>query len=750
MASAADLPLLVLPVWGDGEPAVEHGPAILWAMRRVPAEVIDKVAFSNWAATYRLRTRSTQVYLKLLPPVQRAQVDRIRVLAELFPEVVPQVLAVEPESGWLLMADHGGEDVCAAGDAAATTAVAYARLQAAAAGRDDLLAACTPVDLSRCVDELLAFLGSAGPHDDATGPSVTAAHYIGRRDAERYLALIGSRTQVLQRHVAAATWLPPTVCHGDLHLGNVALRPDGGVVIFDWDELCTGPVGLSLQGLLGGCTRATLVLSRMATGRDPGDGPEARVLSAYLRTLVAAGHASERTLLAGLPGALCAGQLRFIASFGKYPGAQDVGAPGQTLRHRLSDLLDLCDWLSSRDEDTALAQADDYLARGEPARAHRLVQDRLARAPERVDLLVRFGQGALALGDSEQAREAFAMAWDRAPDRLEACRGLAHALLEQSSFAAAQSVLDQARQARGGLPGELDELRARIEQWQRLQHEANEPGAMPCIALTDDERDRGQLGPGVRALVAELFRRHGALQLDNVFSPATVAAMQTEFSRQQAGCLARPERSGVLKVGDRRYMLTMALEGIFGDARVVASDLLLPLMRALLGPECILSAYTAVVSQPGSADQEPHKDHTPLFEESGWKLEMPSFAAQVIVPLEPLDHVTGTTRIVPCSQRRPLREAMANLPANDPQVPLGSCLLLDYSVAHHGLGNRSARMRPIVNLIYSRPWFRDCRNYHLQPPLRFSDGFYDHAPESVRSLIGWWQAERMAALRSRA
>ena len=122
----------------------------------------------------------------------------------------------------------------------------------------------------------------------------------------------------------------------------------------------------------------------------------------------------------------------------------------------------------------------------------------------------------------------------------------------------------------------------------------------------------------------------------------------------------------------------------------------------------------------------------------------PSFAAQVVVPLLRMDEVTGATRVFKGTQRTPLYRS-ASGPYQDPVVPLGSCILLDYSVTHYGMGNRSDQVRPILNLVYSRPWFRDCRNYHLQPPLRFSDGYLESAPDTTAKLVSWWDLERKAA-----
>lgn len=727
----------------DPEAPADHVPAIRWAAERLNAIAVQSISATNWAATYRVEGREAVGYLKLLPGIQHAQADRIRHLADAFSDAVPAVLAVEPDAGWILLADHGGHASDHSDDQVVATATAYARLQAAATQRPALLRSLRRGGLDHAVDELLRFLGADQLPVAQPAPAVAAEHFIGAADARRYAELIGSRAALLRAHVASAATLPDTLSHGDLHMGNVAVRDDGSIVIFDWDELAVGPAGLSLQGLLGGCTRAHLILARMADGRPVGDSLDSQVLRAYVDTLADRGYADEATLLSALPGALAAGQMRFISSFGRYPGEASVDAAGRTLRQRLSDLLDLCDWLCARDETMALAQADDYRGRGEHERAHRLVQDRLAREPQRVDLLVRYGQGALTLGQAEEAREAFEAALAAEPGHGEARIGRVHALLELGQLDAALEAC-AARRRRAPSSAALSALAERIRSWIAIR----DAGALPRVALSDDERDTARLAPGTRRFVADLFRRQGAVQLDNVYAIEQIATLQKAFLEQQGEHLAQPERPDVLQVGDQRYMLTMALEGAFGDSAFVANGLTLPIMREILGSDCILGAYTAVVSLPGSADQEPHKDHTPLFEESGWKLPMPSFCAQVIVPLLALDAVTGATRIFAGSQRSGLRNAVADIAPHDPEVPLGSCLLLDYSVAHYGRGNRSDQIRPIINLIYARPWFRDIRNYNLQPPLRFTPAFYDTAPPEVRQLIGWWQAERAAAAAS--
>ena len=51
-------------------------------------------------------------------------------------------------------------------------------------------------------------------------------------------------------------------------------------------------------------------------------------------------------------------------------------------------------------------------------------------------------------------------------------------------------------------------------------------------------------------------------------------------------------------------------------------------------------------------------------------------------------------------------------------------------------------MRPILTLIFNRPWFRDFKNYAKQPPLRITDDAYRQMPADLQRLVSWWQEER--------
>ena len=71
----------------------------------------------------------------------------------------------------------------------------------------------------------------------------------------------------------------------------------------------------------------------------------------------------------------------------------------------------------------------------------------------------------------------------------------------------------------------------------------------------------------------------------------------------------------------------------------------------------------------------------------------------------------------------------------DPIVPLGSCLLMDYRLLHGGMANRSSQVRPILYNVYCRPWFHDDLNFRRQSALKLTDKEYRRVPKALQYLF---------------
>ena len=56
---------------------------------------------------------------------------------------------------------------------------------------------------------------------------------------------------------------------------------------------------------------------------------------------------------------------------------------------------------------------------------------------------------------------------------------------------------------------------------------------------------------------------------------------------------------------------------------------------------------------------------------------------------------------------------------------------------HRGLANRSDVKRPILSLVYQRPWYRDYQNFNQQKPLTISESTVRALPKNRQGLVRW-------------
>ena len=723
------------------DPAAADIEAIDWARRRFAFDAAELVSDMPWAKTYRLNGAASAAYLKIVPAHQAGVLEPTARLAARFERHIPRVLAYDAARGWLLSAAHGARALDYDSPAVDLLAVAssYARLQAEAAHAPELFVGLPRPDLASLPQQLLAFV-QVRPASSDNSVQVGVDYFVGADDAARYHRLLQRRVDLLTQHLLPALELTPTVNHGDLRPPNAAIADDGHCIFLDWDDALVGPVGMSLHGLFSGCAVATVLLSGSAAAQAAAETPAGQRIRAYIEALAGAGYADRASLKHALPASICAGMIQFILNFSKYPGDSARALVGDTLRQRFSDLLDLCDLLSSRDHKLALELADDYERGGDLRRAQGLLQDQAARRPDDLTLLVRLAQLCRRRGDLEQAEQVLRDAIERAPQDASLHAALASVLVERLSLADGRRELEQALVLNPSLSSARAELE-RVDALEKMREDARLPERMPILRYEVQDAFLARVRPEQVALGAELFSTYGTLQIDNAFPVDAIERLQKAFFDRYTPYFREDDHPDALRLGDKRYMLTVDMEQPFDDPGLIGAPTVLPIIRKLLGDDCVLGAFTAVISLPGSRDQRLHKDHPALFPNTEWHFKLPCFAAQIIIPLVPLDEFTGTTRFYKGTHKIPTEEAEAT-GHQDPVVPLGSCLLTDYRCAHRGRGNRSERVRPILTLIYNRPWFHDFKNYGKQPPLRLGDAAYERLPADLKPLVSWWKEER--------
>ncbi len=244
---------------------------------------------------------------------------------------------------------------------------------------------------------------------------------------------------------------------------------------------------------------------------------------------------------------------------------------------------------------------------------------------------------------------------------------------------------------------------------------------------------------------ANHFRLKGCLSLENSHDPDCVRALQHDFFENYASRDRSEIEKTCLKVGVERYMFSIRLRKPWLVPEIYASGSVLPIVRELLGADCIIQSVGVVCAYPGARMQHVHRDHPPLFAEAGGlNAFFPPYALHVVIPLVDLTEKTGTTALWEGSHRIKSSREEGQWSESElnqlkgailPQPGIGDCYFMDYRLRHTGTPNLSDQPRPILYLVYSRRWFLDRRNFEMQSPLDVEPEEFSRIPEEYRSLF---------------
>jgi hypothetical protein len=274
------------------------------------------------------------------------------------------------------------------------------------------------------------------------------------------------------------------------------------------------------------------------------------------------------------------------------------------------------------------------------------------------------------------------------------------------------------------------------------------------VAVSAREIASGELTPDNDGRARAAMHLHGAVLLRGAFAPATVDAMYREYLAQfgtldlaeMRNRAAKPAPTRFMEVGGSRYEVILPMTGTFGEPEVFANTLLIRFLAPLIGRDLHLNSFTAVISYPGAPPQRVHRDYPHLFFEPGVGPSLLAHAVNVVVPLIDVDMQTGPTGVWLGSHRV---QDLAVDPRSITVCPLqrGDCIVLDYRTLHAGLPNRSGQARPIVYMVYARPWFFDHANHLTRGriPVDMPLERYDALPASARPIVARAPYYRMLA-----
>ena len=210
--------------------------ARLAALNLTLAGPIDQPHLRPWSTVLRVPTRMGLLYFKAVAPVLGHEPGLTAALARWRPDCMPEVLAVDPARGWLLMRDAGlplRARIRAEGNLQGWHNVLplFARVQIEMAGRLDELLALGALDRRLAIlpaeyERLLADTGSL-LLDQPDG--------LTREQHQRLIALSPRFADECRR--LAEFGLPETLHHDDFHDGNIFVRGQR-CTFTDWGESC--------------------------------------------------------------------------------------------------------------------------------------------------------------------------------------------------------------------------------------------------------------------------------------------------------------------------------------------------------------------------------------------------------------------------------------------------------------------------------------------------------------------------------
>jgi len=248
-------------------------PALAAVGVRTTAPVVrERVRF--WSVVARVDTDAGRVWVKENAPSQAFEAALVEVVDALVPDAVATPLAVDRDRGWLATADLGlpmwhDDEVPPLTDWV-DVVQGFAVVQEVLSGRPETVLATGVPTFPEAPDEVVGWVESL----------VDASRVLPEADPRRLeVAEVAAVADGVPRirdaaERLAASGIPPSLQHNDLHLGNAFRRPGGAIAYIDLgDALWTHPLTAA---------RIPLWIMRNRLGLDA-DGPELRrAVDAYL------------------------------------------------------------------------------------------------------------------------------------------------------------------------------------------------------------------------------------------------------------------------------------------------------------------------------------------------------------------------------------------------------------------------------------------------------------------------------------
>ncbi len=256
---------------------------------------------------------------------------------------------------------------------------------------------------------------------------------------------------------------------------------------------------------------------------------------------------------------------------------------------------------------------------------------------------------------------------------------------------------------------------------------------MNIVNFSKEEFQYQQIEASHLETILKDFRREGYVILKDVFSKDYINTLHADFIGSYNHLFSEEYKKKVLQVGHRRVQVSVEVKNAFNSPDLYANQLILPILEGIFNTKFIISDLTCVTSLPGAKSMPQHRDGA-IFKGVALAPLLPAYAVGLLIPLIPFTKLNGPTRYWPGSHRSPLHSDDFEDNPNfiEPEINMGSCILMDHRLVHSGNPNQSDEKRPLLYCNYSLPWYFDSDNFKFDPHLIVDDKNYSEIPDGYK------------------
>ncbi len=267
------------------------------------------------------------------------------------------------------------------------------------------------------------------------------------------------------------------------------------------------------------------------------------------------------------------------------------------------------------------------------------------------------------------------------------------------------------------------------------------PGAVKANDTTPGPLSFGPMPPDRPTAwiegAAACIRQYGGIVVREAIPLAAISAVLEDFKVRHDVHMAPGQKKlfRTFQSDPLRAQVPVAVDGPVANPQFFAPPSVLALARKLMGEDLIVGEMGVVVSHPGAAAQEIHRDSDFLFGGLDLEIDLPPFAMTMLVPLVDVTPEMGPTEFWPGTHRQ--RAETSDEPPLTAHLEAGSVILIDSRVLHRGGANVSGPVRPTVYFSFHRPWYLEHCGYDHKPQVRITPAMLQRLPPAYRPMFAW-------------